>query len=35
MDAFESEISQIHVAIGQYVYRKNVFPFAERDLEKL
>jgi hypothetical protein len=23
MDAFEVEISQIHVAIGQYVHRKN------------
>src|SRR5258707_6501865 len=34
-DRFEVEISQIHVALRQYVYGENVLAFAERNLEKL
>src|SRR5690348_13534195 len=32
---FEVEISQIHVAVRQYVNRENIFPFVETDFEKL
>src|SRR5258708_30618186 len=35
VDLFEVEISQIHVAIRQYVYGENVFPSAETNFEKL
>jgi hypothetical protein len=35
VDLFEVEISQIHVAIRQYVYGENVLAFAERNCEKL
>jgi hypothetical protein len=35
MCLLEVEISEVHVATGQYVYGENVFPFVEAHLEKL
>src|SRR6185436_800934 len=34
-DLLEVEISQIHVAVRQYVDGENIFPFAETNLEEL
>jgi hypothetical protein len=34
VDRIELEISQIHIAVGQYVHGENVFPLAEANLEK-
>ena len=31
----EVEVSEVHVAAGQYVYGENVLPFVEPNLEKL
>jgi hypothetical protein len=35
VELFEVETSQIHVAVRQYVYGEDVFPFVETNLEKL
>ena len=35
MDLLEVEVSEVHVAAGQYVYGENVFPFVEVNLEKV
>ena len=35
LDLFEVEISQIHVAVRQYVYGENVLAFTEMNFEKL
>jgi len=34
VDPSEVEISQIHVAVRQYVYCENILPFAKANLEK-
>src|SRR5258708_3863543 len=35
VNRFEVEISQVHVSVRDYVHGENIFPFTERNFEKL